>query len=407
MRMLAFAAVLLAVPAHATLDLSNKPTKNMSCSDGQCVATDADAVLNVDELTAMLADQDVRIAANGGFTQDIVVVSPVSWASSHALSLHSDDAIYIRNRITAKGTATLDLDVAGGPFLEKKGAVRFWDTASRLTIDGESYKLVDSIPALAAAVAAGPRKRFALANDYDAHQDGQVTTVPVATEFRGVFDGLGNRIDNFAIWDQSDGNIALFAAVVGNGTIRNLGMTHVNILAENGFNNEAGALAGYNSGRIVNCYVDGGTVRTDFHGTVGGLVGQNYGLISQSWTNVSVEGAQGGAFGGIAGNAHGHVENVYALGRVIAGDQTDVGGLVGYSFGHVHQAYATGHVSGGQNARVGGFEGTAQVAVRRAYWATDTSGTSTGIASGHTENVVGTSTAGLQAGLPDGFSPQV
>jgi hypothetical protein len=404
---LAVAAALIALPAQATLDLSSKPTKNMSCSDGECIATDADAVLNVDELAAMLATTDVRVVTDGAVFQDIVIVSPVAWASTHALTLHSNDAIFIRNTITVQGTAALNLEVAGAPLYEKKGAIRFWDTASKLTIDGDDYRLVNSIQGLAAAVAAHPRKNVALANDYNAKDDGQVHTVPVSTELAATFDGLGNRISNFAIWDTGENLVALFKATKPRGVIRNLGMKNVNVLAENGFNNIAGALVAYNGGKVANCYVDGGTVRTDFLGTIGGLVGQNYGDIAQSWANVSVEGAQGGAAGGLVGNAHGHVQDVYALGRVIAGDQTDVGGLIGYSWARVKNAYATGHVSGGQNARVGGFEGTAQRPVHRAYWAEDTSGTSTGIASGHTENVVGTSTAGLQAELPNGFSFEV
>src|SRR5262249_25727884 len=150
-------------------------------------------------------------------------------------------------------------------------------------------------------------------------------------------------------------HVALFNATRPRGVIRNLGMKNVNVLAEDSFNNVAGGLVAYNGGKVYNCFADGGTVRTDFLGTLGGLGGQNYGILSQSWANVSVEGAQGGAAGGLVGNAHGHVVDTYALGRAIAGDQTDVGGLIGYSWAHVENAYSTGHVSGGQNAHVGGL----------------------------------------------------
>lgn len=410
MKLLALAtlAVLAAPPAHATLDLSGKPTSNMSCNAGTCVAVADDAVLNVDDLAAMLAAGDLRVDTEGANLQDIVVASPVSWSSTHALSLHANGAIFIRDTIRVAGTAHLDLDVAGGPFLEQQGAVKFASTAGGLTIDGTDYKLVRSIADIAAAVAAHRGRAYALADDYDAHDDGTYRATPVKGQFQGTFDGLGNAISNFSLWDTADGNIALFEAVLGRGTIRDLGLKGVNILAENTFNNVAGALVAYNSGTIEHCYADGGTVRTDFLGTVGGLVGQSYGNIVESWADIDVEGAQGGAFGGLVGNAHGHVTDSYALGRADAGDNTDVGGLVGYSFGHVRNSYATTVVAGGHDARVGGFEGTSQVKVRHVYWDTETSGAFTGIAGGaHTENAVGLSTADLQAGLPKGLKPLV
>lgn len=234
--------------AQAALQISNKQTKNMSCSDGVCQAVDADAVMNVGDLAAMLVSSDVQVVTDGEFAQDIDVTAPVAWASTHALTIESNDAIFLRNTITVEGTAHLDLKVGGGPIFERKGAVRFRDTKSQLTIDGEDYRLVNSIAEIAAAVAAHPRASIALANDYDAKQDGQYTRVPVQTTFTGTFEGLGNTISNFSIWDQTDTNIALFAATEHKGTIRDLGMKNVNILAENGFNNVTGGLIGYNGG---------------------------------------------------------------------------------------------------------------------------------------------------------------
>jgi hypothetical protein len=397
------AAVLFAWPAQATLNISDKPTKNVDCDRGFCFANADDANLNTGDLAALLATSDIRVLTEDEVAQDILVLSPLSWSSSHALSLETEDSIYVRSTITVQGTAHLSLAVAGGPIYQKKGAVRFWDTASQLTIDGDDYRLVNSIADLASTVAAHPKAFIALANDYDAKQDGQVTRVPVQTDFMGTFDGLGNKISNFAIWDTVDNNIALFAAIKKKGTIRNLGMVKVNILAENTFTNIAGGLVAYNGGTIFNCYVDGGTVRTDFQGTLGGLVALNYGNIFRSWANVSVEGAQNAEAGGLIGNAHGHVQDVYAIGPVIAGDQSDVGGLIGYNFGHVADGYATGHVSGGQGARVGGVMGTTQLPVHETYWDTETSGTQFGVGGTNSAGITGKTTAELQAELPDGF----
>jgi hypothetical protein len=161
--------------AQAVLQISNKPTKNMNCSGGECMATDADAVMNVGDLVALLAASDMRVVADPLSGQDLVVMAPLAWATSHALTLETADAIYIRNTITVEGTAHLDLKVSGGPFFQQRGAVRFWDKASQLTIDGQDYRLVNSIGDLAATVAAHPKGYIALANDYNAKPDGQYT----------------------------------------------------------------------------------------------------------------------------------------------------------------------------------------------------------------------------------------
>ena len=397
------ATALFAWPAQATLNISNKPTKNIDCSGGICLASADDANLNVDDLTALLGSGDIRVLTEGNVAQDILVLSPLSWASSHALSLETEDSIYVRSAITVQGTAHLSFSVAGGPIFQKKGAVHFWDMASQLTIDGDDYRLVNSIASLAAIVAAHPKARIALANDYDAAQNGQVRRAPVSHDFGGTFDGLGNKILNFSIFDTTDVEIALFTTLKHNGVIRNLGMTDVNVLAENSFNNIAAGLVAYNAGTIYNCYVDGGTVRTDFSGALGGLVGVNYGDVGRSWANVSVEGAQNAEDGGLIGNSHGHVYDVYATGRVIAGDHLAVGGLVGYSLARITAAYATGHVSGGQGTNVGGLLGEAAPKVADSYWNTETSGTEFGVGGGNAPGVTGLTTAEFQAGLPKGF----
>jgi len=402
-------AVLIAAvsTAQAALQISNKPARNMNCSGGECMATGANAVMNVSDLVAMLASSDMRVVADPLYGQDIVVASPLAWATSHALTLETADAMYIRSTITVQGAAHLDLKVSGGPFFQKKGAVRFWDKASRLTIDGQDYRLVNSIADLAATAAAHPGARIALAGDYNAKPDGQYTRVPVQTPFAGTFEGLGNTISNFSIYDTADNGIGLFYFTKRKAVIRDLGMKNVNVLAENPFVNYAGGLVGENSGQIYNCHVDGGTVRTDFDGTIGGMAGLNYGYVSRSWANVSVEGAVSTEAGGLIGNAHGHVQDVYAIGRVIAGDQSDVGGLIGYNLAHVRNAYSTGHVSGGQNARVGGSMGsTALSTVHDVYWDTQTSGTESGAGGTNIEGITGMTTAELQAGLPPGFGSE-
>lgn len=415
MRILATATAIIllaAMPAQATLQLSFKPTKNMDCSDpGVCIATDADAVMNIDELTTMLETSDMRIVTDALFFQDVEVQKPIAWASSHGLTIEGTDAMFLNAPISVLGTGSfLDLKIGGGPFYGRHGAIKFTDTAtSKLTIDGDDYILVSSIAGLADAVAQHPGGMIALANDYDARGDGQVRTTPVKTPFHGTFDGLGNVIKHFTIWVTQESATALFLELKDKGRIVRARMTKVNLLAENSFNNVSAPLVAFNSGLITDSFVDKGTVRTDFHGLLGGLVAENDrgGQVVDCWSNVSVEGAQGGDFGGLIGSNGGMVQNVYALGRVIAGDQTNVGGLIGYGGGHISKAYATGHVSGGQGARVGGLLGDALKPIRDTYWDTQTSGTEFGVGGHDFDGVTGLTSAQLAAGLPPGFEPFV
>lgn len=397
------AATLFALPAQATLNISDKPTKNVDCNNGFCFANADNANLNTSDLTALLATSDIRVLTESEVAQDIVVLSPLAWAGSHALSLETEDSIYMRDTITVQGTAHLSFVVAGGPIFQKKGAVHFWDTASQLTIDGDNYRLVNSIASLATAVAAHPKGFIALANDYNAKQDGQLTKSPVATTFGGVFEGLGNKISNLSMWDTTETNVALFAATKGKGTLRDVGIVKANLLSENTFNNVVGTLVAFNGGTVYNCYATG-QIRSDFRMTGGGLIGVNYGNVYRSWANVFVSGAQSAEVGGLIGNAHGHVQDVYAMGRVIAGDQSAVGGLIGYSLARVIATYATGRVSGGQAANVGGLLGEAAPKVQDSYWDTETSGTDFGVGGGNAPGVTGLTTAELQSGLPAGFN---
>jgi hypothetical protein len=402
---IAIAAVLLALPAHATLNISDKPTKNVDCNGGFCFANADNAVLNVNDLEALLATSDIRVLTEDEVLQDIEILAPIAWASSHALSLESNDAIFVRNTITVQGKAHLSLVVAGGPFFRQKGAVHFWDTASKLTIDGDNYHLVRDIDGLSKAITAHPRILVALADDYDAAQDGRYAHPPVAVPFAGTFEGLGNRISNFSILDREDENVGLFASTRRKGVLRNIGMVKAKVRAENTVHNIAGALLAYNGGQVVNCYASGGEVRSDFPSTLGGLVGLSYGYVYNDWAEVSVSGAGKAEAGGLIGNAHHAVFNVYARGDVTAGDESDVGGLIGYNFADVGDSYSTGSVSGGQSASVGGFMGLSQGTVSSNYWDTDTSGTLFGVGGDNITGVTAMTTAELQAALPPGFNP--
>src|SRR5207302_734873 len=83
----------------------------------------------------------------------------------------------------------------------------------------------------------------------------------------------------------------------------------------------------------------------------GGLVGQNFGQITQSHATGSVTGGGNTQLGGLVGeNLGGAISTSYASGAVHSGSPDDfyasnIGGLIGSNTGTITGSYATGNVS--------------------------------------------------------------
>jgi hypothetical protein len=147
-----------------------------------------------------------------------------------------------------------------------------------------------------------------------------------------------------------------------NGTIEN---SHASGLME-GAGGTIGGLAATSWGDISNSWssVD---VKMSGGGWIGGLVGQNGGVIKHSHESGDVEG--GGILGGLVGenlsnSGQSLIANSYATGTVIAsaGDIEDVGGFAGSDEGATLDDYSTGNVRAKETgdflgANVGGFVG--------------------------------------------------
>jgi hypothetical protein len=107
---------------------------------------------------------------------------------------------------------------------------------------------------------------------------------------------------------------------------------------------------------------------------VGGLVGhQDCGIVSNSYSTVSV--TSGGPFiGGLVGhNCGGPVSNSYSTGSVTG--RSYVGGLVADNSGTVSNSYSTGSVTG--TSHVGGLVATNYGTVSDSFWDIETSGQAT------------------------------
>jgi hypothetical protein len=211
-----------------------------------------------------------------------------------------------------------------------------------------------------------------------------ITVVPIAPDedataingfqgpgFTGVFDGNDHVIRNAIINLPSADYVGLFGGIGAGGQIRNLGVEDANITGSQ----IVGGLAGNNYGVIDNCYC-AGLVSGDYYigglvgsngwvsGTgnrIGGLVGDNgmysinynYGKIDSCYSTSTVT-ATYGDVGGLVGFNSDSVTNCYASGDV-SGESYNIGGLIGDNQGVAVMSYATGTVIGGNS--VGGLIG--------------------------------------------------
>ncbi len=132
-----------------------------------------------------------------------------------------------------------------------------------------------------------------------------------------------------------------------------------------------GGLVGYNNGLISESYASGEVV--DVYLIAGGLVGYNFlGTITSCYAVGDVSGAN--RVGGLVGDSRQVITNSYASGSVSG--NSDIGGLVGLLEGTVSNSYAWGLVSGSN--LLGGLVGSlnGEGTVSNCYFDTDKTGQS-------------------------------
>lgn len=218
-----------------------------------------------------------------------------------------------------------------------------------------------------------------------------------ANPFTGIFDGQGHTISNLTIHNVSNTDAGLFGDIGTTGTVSNVGLINESVTSS--YSN-VGGLVGTNFGTVSQSYVTGNVSGATL---VGALVGFNgaSGSIARAYATGT---ANGQIAGGLVGVNDGAISDSYATGSVnYFRVSLEAGGLVGLNGGSITQSYATGLVG-----LSGGFVFGGLVAVEVAgpvtvsYWDTETTGRS--ISGGGT----GLTTAELQSGvLPAGFDPTI
>jgi hypothetical protein len=164
---------------------------------------------------------------------------------------------------------------------------------------------------------------------------------------------------------------------------------------------EVGGLIGENDGLVTLSYSEGQVLSTL---DAGALIGQNRGTVSQSF-------ATGAAtMAGLVGDNEGTITQCYATGAVSQQPAFVTGGLVGFSGGTVTQSYSIGSVQDGSNTggSIGSDTGSKLSSV---YWDTDTSGI-TNLSRGagnipYDPGIEGLTSDELKNKLPRGFDKTV
>jgi len=231
---------------------------------------------------------------------------------------------------------------------------------------------------------------FSLTNDIDLTGVNFFVIGSELYPFSGVFKGNGHKISNLKYSSTDANNVGLFGYVEGRKSeIKDLVLIDPNVEAGNG--RSVGSLVGTNCGTINNCHVHNGSVagyssvgvlvggnswfsegigrliKCSATGTVssessaGGLVGDNYGTIIDSYSICNVSGS--GWVGGLVDYNYGTISRCYAGGNV-SGDVM-IGGLVAYNQDTVNECFATAAVSG--TIDVGGLMGTNEGTITDCY----------------------------------------
>ena len=348
----------------------------MTCSGGVCSPTASSAVLNVQDLAAMLASGSATVTTTGAGVQavDIRIDARLSWSAGTTLSLAAFRSIALNRKVTVAGAGGVSLNFhdggRGGEFAcGDKGALTFANTSGMLTIDGTAYTLVDSVASLATAIAANPAGDYALAKNYDAKKDGVYASAPIPTVFSGSFNGLGNAVSNLSINDPTeDSYVGLFAETDLGSTISNVRLPGENVEGGSGSSIQSstefiGGLVGYtNGGSVANSFTSG-IVGGGTYAAVGGLIGIAEGPVNESGSAATVSNVSSGDAGGLLGGATGTINSSYSTGGTSGAGY--VGGLVGFYAGNlIKRSWASGTVSSSDvSTSVGGLAGINQFAL--------------------------------------------
>ncbi|WP_018264822.1 two-partner secretion domain-containing protein [Methylosinus sp. LW4] len=305
-------------------------------------------------LTTQLATNNVTISSTSGKGGDgnIYVNEAVSW-SGNTLTLTATNNIFVDNVMTATGTASFAanygtgfnadgspkglytlMGVSAGAYTYA-GKINFSGTGA-VTLNGDAYTVISNAAGFA-AVANNLGGRFVLGADVSFGK-----TLGETSVFTGTFNGFGHLFNS-----PSLSATGLFGIVGAGATISNLGLSGGSVGGVAAAKSAVGALANVNRGTIVDSFAAMNVANTNV-AIAGGLVGDNFGLIAQSYSagNVFTIGISGGLVG--VNEASGKIVDSFTrlnsanTGLIFSQDTTTptyAGGFVGVNAGEIDRSY--------------------------------------------------------------------
>ena len=293
-----------------------------------------------------------------------------NWLQNYATLTAADSSVF----------SATNFVISGGTFLRTVGSGENGTTVP--------YQLFDvyGLQGIATELATN----FVLAQTINAggtvNWNGGAGFAPIGN-YQGTLNGQGYSITNLVIDQPSAYSVGMF--IFNSGTIENISLTAESITAQG----NVGGLVGENFGTISNVSTSG-SVSGAGGDYIGGLVGTNYGAISNSSSSATVAGT---IVGGLVGDnensitgssASGSVSGSVYLGGLVglndtnatitssqasgtvtdpanAGGGSPAGGLVGINYGTISGSSASGDVVGStldadQNNDIGGLVGSNQ-----------------------------------------------
>ncbi|HAQ62747.1 TPA: hypothetical protein DCR49_12285, partial [Candidatus Delongbacteria bacterium] len=172
-------------------------------------------------------------------------------------------------------------------------------------------------------------------------------------QFTGVYDGQGYVIENLYINNTDESYQGLFG-IVNEADLKNIYITLADI---NGLGN-VGALAGFcANSNVYNCYSTG-NIEGKYY--AGGLIGENSSYLETCRSGVNVKGS---IIGGLVGYNRGVVSQSYSRGNVTGDDVENnmTGGLVGWNISEINNCFSASNVDDAGSGGLVGFNGAGSI----------------------------------------------
>ena len=240
----------------------------------------------------------------------------------------------------------------------------------RYVLDGSGYQFAADAPKNTNGCSFSGCRGYELVRDLDFEaEDSYISTAnkirwardgwqPIGGFFSGIFEGNGYTLSNLRVNKPADSYVGLFSRLSSRGTINGIGLLDIDVTGSLW----TGGLVGQNEGAISNSYSSGQVTAIS---TLGGLVGGNEGTISNSYSNGQVSGIS--ILGGLVGANSRTISDSYSMAQVSNGN-LQAGGLVGWNAdeGVITNSYSTGRVTG--LSLIGGLVGQSGEQVFNSYW---------------------------------------